>query len=1137
MKIPTFPWIFFHPFLVAAFFSIIHVVSVSGQCQSDQGRLLLELKGSFSSNSTSSGKLGTWDQTTDCCSWSGVTCDAAGLVIGLDLSNQSIAGVMNDSSSLFRLEHLQRLDLAYNRLMPVFPSAFDILENLSYLNLSNAGFTGQIPAAISSMTKLVSLDLSVSSLLGRSLKLEKPNLEMLVRNLTKLKYLHLDGVNITARGNEWCQAVSSLTDLQVLSMSNCYLSGPIDSSLSKLRSLSVIRLDNNNLSASVPQFFAAFPNLTSLRLSTAGLSGRLPEEVLRIPTLQILDLSNNELLEGSFQEFPLNASLRTLALSGTKFGGQLPESIGNLGQLTRIELASCNFSGTIPKTVSKLTRLLYLDFSFNKFSGPMPSLSSSRNLTQLNLATNKLNGSILSTDWSILSNLVSIDLQNNTLSGTIPTTLFGIPSLQKIFLSRNRFNGSLGDLHGKTTFMLDTLDLSSNKLQGEFPMSVFELQGLKILTMSWNNFSGFIQWTDIQKLRNLSNLDLSYNNLFIDATSNAALSSFPNITTLKLASCKLKQFPGFLKTLLKLNYLDLSKNQILGEIPSWVWDFKSLAHLNLSQNFLTKFERPLQNITSPLSVLDLHGNRLQGKIDSLPPYATYLDYSKNNFSSVLPPHIGDFLQVAYFLSLSDNNFQGNIPESICRSSYLQVLDLSDNSLSGQIPECLVQMTLSLGVLDLRRNTLSGNISDTFPEKCGLQTLDLSGNLLQGKVPKSLVNCKMLEVLNIGNNQINDTFPCHLKNITSIRVLVLRANRFNGNMYCADKSLWPMLQIVDLSSNNFSGRLHETFLSTWEAMTTAEDETLSEFNHLRFEVLQYNHFYYRDAITVTMKGLELELLKILTVFTSFDISCNNFEGPIPEVIGTFNALYVLNFSHNAFTGLIPPSLGNLSQLESLDLSSNNLNGEIPVQLANLNFLSFLNVSNNKLVGRIPTGTQIQSFSEASFENNTGLCGPPLTTDCGNEPSPAPHTAQEADEFDWQFIFIGVGFGVGAALFVAPLIFWKTASNCVDDNIDKFLGVMLPKVGWTYMRPDETKVDTDENLEEDNTETDEEYKESEEKIEEYRGRYCVFCSKLDINRKKAIHDLRCTCHDSSTLSSPSSTSSPVSPWAPLVSFVYR
>ncbi|XWS43870.1 hypothetical protein CRYUN_Cryun16bG0141500 [Craigia yunnanensis] len=1125
MRIFPFSW------LIAVFFSI-SVVLVSGQCQSDQRQLLLELKGCF--NSTSFGKLLNWNQTTDCCSWDGVSCEASGQVIGLDLSNQLISGAIDNSSSLFRLQHLRRLNLAYNRLILTFPSEFDKFANLSYLNLSNAGLKGQIPAEISHMTRLVTLDLSKDSyLLGDYLKLEKPNLDMLVRNLTRLRFLHLDGVNISAKGNEWCQALTSLTNLQVLSMSDCYLSGPIDSSFSKLRSLSVIRLDGNKLSAPLPTFFAEFRNLTSLSLSNTNLTGRLPEEILQAPKLKTLDLSFNKLLEGSFQKFPPNASLQSLVLSDTKFGGELPESIGNLGKLTRIELFNCKFRGPIPETKEKLRQLIYLDFSSNNFSGPMPSFSSSRNLTQLNLAYNQLNGTVHSTEWSGLSKLVSVDLRNNKFSGTIPGTLFGIPSLQKIFLSQNQFTGSL-DLHGRASLLLDTLDLSSNKLQGQFPMSVFKLQGLKILKLSSNNFSGFIQWTDIQKLRNLSTLDLSYNNLSIDANAaNSALSSFPNITTLKLASCNLTKFPGFLKTQPRLNHLDFSKNQISGEIPNWIWEIQSLEYLNISQNFIRKFEGPLQNVSSSLIVVDLHCNQLQGRILSLPPYATYLDYSNNNFRSVLPTDIGDFLQYAYFFSLSSNSFHGSIPWSICNISYLQVLDLSNNSLSGQIPQCLTQMSVSLGVLNLKQNNLSGIISDKFPENCGLQTLDLNRNQVEGKVPQSLANCKMLEVLDIGNNQISGTFPCHLKNIAKLRVLVLRSNKFNGSIHCPENNTtWPMLQIVDIASNNFSGKLHQTCLATWGAMQAVEDEAQSKLKHLQFKVLQLNPYYYQDSITVTSKGLELELLKILTVFTSIDISCNNFEGPIPKVIGTFNALYVLNFSHNAFTGAIPSFLGNLRQLESLDLSSNDFDGEIPSQLVNLNFLSFLNVSNNKLVGQIPTSTQLQTFSEASFENNKGLCGPPLSVHCPNAPSQAPHTAPEfraTDGFDWQFIFIGVGFGVGAAAFIAPLIFWKRASKWVDDNVDKILVVILPKVGLIYTRADDTKVEADENLEEDKTENDEEEEEeeSEEKNEEYRGRYCVFCSKLDKTRTKAIHDLSCTCYDSPSLSPSSSTSSSFSP----------
>ncbi|XVF55082.1 hypothetical protein PTKIN_Ptkin06aG0008000 [Pterospermum kingtungense] len=873
MRISPVSGLFFVSY-IAIFFSI-NVVLVSGQCQSDQRQLLLEFKSSF--NCTSSGKLMNWNQTTDCCSWDGLSCEADGRVVGLDLSNQFILGAIDSSSSLFRLQHLQRLNL-----------------------------------------------------------------------------------------------------------------------------------------------------------------------------------SNNKLLRGSLQNFPLNTSLQTLVLSDTNFGGQLPDSIGDLAQLTRIELARCNFSGPIPESMKKLQQLAYLDFSSNNFSGPMPSFSSSRNLIRLNLAFNQLNGTIHSTEWSGLSKLVSVDLRNNTLSGIIPSTLFGIPSLQKILLSQNQFNGHLEELHGKkASLLLDTLDLSSNKLQGQFPKSVFGFQGLKILTLSSNNFSGSIEWTDIQRLRNLTSLDLSYNVLSVDASAtNSSFSSFPNITTLKLASCNLTKVPGFLKTQSNLIKLDLSNNHISGEIPNWIWGIKSLAHLNLSQNFLIKFEGPLQGISSSLVVVDLHGNWLQGKLPSLPPHATYLDYSDNNFSSVFLTEIGDFLQVAYFFSLSGNNFNGSIPESICNSLYLQVLDLSNNSLTGPIPPCLTKMSVSLGVLNLRRNNLSGFISDAFPENCTLQTLDLNRNQLEGEVPQSLANCKYLEVLDVGNNHINGTFPCHLKNITTLRVLVLRSNKFNGNIHCpGNNSVLPTLQIVDLASNNFSGDLHQTILGTWVAMKDVEDDAQSKPKHLQFMVLQFNPFYYQDAITVTTKGLELELQKILTVFTSIDISRNNFEGPIPEVIGEFNALYILNFSHNAFAGPIPSFFGNLRQLESLDLSNNYFNSVIPFQLVNLNFLSFLDVSNNKLVGRIPTGTQLQSFSNASFENNTGLCGPPVSIQCQIVPSQAPQTAPEFQStngldsyMDWHFL-IGaeIGFIFGLGIFIAPLMYWKRCRIWYYKQVDRLLLRLIPKLG--------------------------------------------------------------------------------------------
>ncbi|RHN58876.1 putative non-specific serine/threonine protein kinase [Medicago truncatula] len=682
-------WLFF--MLFSSINSSTNNFLLNGNCLGHQRALLLQLKNNLIFNPEKSSKLVHWNQSEyDCCKWHGVTCKD-GHVTALDLSRESISGGLNDSSAIFSLQYLQGLNLAFNKFNFVIPQALHKLQNLRYLNLSDAGFEGQVPKEIAHLTRLVTLDLSSLITSRQSLKLENPNIEMLVKNLTDITELYLDGVAISSSGDEWGRALSLLEGVRVLTMSSCNLSGAIDSSLAKLQSLSVLRLNNNKLSSKVPDSFANLSNLTILEISSCGLNGFFPKDIFQIHTLKVLDISDNQNLSGSLPDFSPLASLKYLNLADTNFSGPLPNTISNLKHLSTIDLSHCQFNGTLPSSMSELTQIVYLDLSFNNFTGLLPSLSMSKNLTYLSLLGNYLSGNLPSNYFEGLINLVSINFGINSFNGDVPSSVLTLPSLRELKLPHNKLSGILGEFHNASSPLLEMIDLSNNYLQGPIPLSIFNLRTLRFIQLSYNKFNGTVKLDVIRRLSNLTVLGLSYNNLLIDVNfkDDHNMSSFPKLRVLDLESCKLLQIPSFLKNQSTILSIHLSDNNIEGPIPKWIWQLESLVSLNLSHNFLTGLEESFSNFSSNLNTVDLSSNNLQGPIPLIPKYAAYLDYSSNKFSSILPPDIGKHLPYMIFLFLSNNKFQGKIHDSFCNASSLRLLDLSHNNFGGTIPKCLL----------------------------------------------------------------------------------------------------------------------------------------------------------------------------------------------------------------------------------------------------------------------------------------------------------------------------------------------------------------------------------------------------------------------------------------------------------------
>ncbi|KAL7250035.1 hypothetical protein ACSBR1_012102 [Camellia fascicularis] len=379
----------------------------------------------------------------------------------------------------------------------------------------------------------------------------------------------------------------------------------------------------------------------------------------------------------------------------------------------------------------------------------------------------------------------------------------------------------------------------------------------------------------------------------------------------------------------------------------------------------------------------------------------------------------DFIRFQHELKvlyLQENNIHGQIPSWFLNTSKetLGLLNLKENFLTGfeQHPDML--LWVNLAIISLSYNTLQGplpipplstqsysnNFHGPIPHLYNkgntLKVVDFSGNQLQGKVPRSLASCTVLEILDLSNNLFEDTFPFWLVVLSKLQVLILRSNKFYGAIGSFETQLvLPILRIIDLSHNGFTGNLPVNYFQNWNTTNFFDMDNMTYRHALtnfpaQNNILSQDSYYYTMLIAITTQCL----LQI--------------KGEDSKSIGNLKGLQLLNLSNNDLSEGIPSCLGNLINLESLNLSQNKLSGKIPQQLAILTFLEFLNLSNNHLIGPIPNGKQFNTFENNSYEGNLGLCGDRLSRKCrkskAQPPSPPLNSEQDNDStfsstIDW------------------------------------------------------------------------------------------------------------------------------------------
>ena len=132
-----------------------------------------------------------------------------------------------------------------------------------------------------------------------------------------------------------------------------------------------------------------------------------------------------------------------LLLPNWKLAGSLPSSIGQLLELTYLNMSGNSIRGTLPSSFRTLTKLINLDLSMNSLSGSIPTnFISLSGISYLSLAGNNLLAQI-PTLFGNFSQILSLNLYSNKFTGSLPSVIVSLSSLSYLNIASTSMTGSL----------------------------------------------------------------------------------------------------------------------------------------------------------------------------------------------------------------------------------------------------------------------------------------------------------------------------------------------------------------------------------------------------------------------------------------------------------------------------------------------------------------------------------------------------------------------------------------------------------------------------------------------------------------------------------------------------------------------
>ncbi|KAJ0076307.1 hypothetical protein Patl1_35223 [Pistacia atlantica] len=598
-------------------------------------------------------------------------------LVELDLKHNNFGGQV--PQCLTNFTYLKALVLSSNQLSGTLPSAFTQMKSLEYLDVQENNFEGKYSLsswanhsklqafALSSRNNTFQVENEIwfPAFQLKALKLTHCNLHAIPSFLLyqyDLLSLDLSYNKLVGTFPSWL--LVNNTNLRGMYLVNNSFSGTLKLPNTKHDSIDVLDVSHNNFSGQLPKNISKiFSNsLGLLHMSDNCFEGKLPLSMCEMKELMWMDLSNNHFSGELPSDFLIGCfSLAFLNLSNNNFHGQIFPQYMNLPSLSFIYLNNNNFSGNIGKGIQNFTSLEVLDISNNKISGQVPNwIGNFSNLVFLLMSKNLLEGNI-PVQLSKLSSLAILDVSENRLIGPI-TSSFNFSFIQELFMQKNAFTGPIPKslFRSSKLLMLNLRDnqfSGSNHLQGPIPNQLCQLRNLSILDLSDNRLNGTIPSCLIRMIfwtqqSDIPNEDRSTNDLALEQ-GYMFFSSNHRFEVKFLTKNRYDSYKGDI-----LNFMtgmDLSKNDLIGDIPSEIGDLQGIKALNLSNNFLSKsIPKSFSNLKS-IESLDLSHNKLSGQIPQQLTELNYLEVFNVSYNSLSGPTPNE----GQFATFGESSYIGN----------------------------------------------------------------------------------------------------------------------------------------------------------------------------------------------------------------------------------------------------------------------------------------------------------------------------------------------------------------------------------------------------------------------------------------------------------------------------------------------